>query len=50
VATAQEADRIVVLQDGMIAQMGTHEELCAQEGLYARIVEIQGRMIEGELA
>jgi ATP-binding cassette subfamily B protein len=50
VATAQEADRIVVLQDGMISQMGTHEQLCAQEGLYARIVEIQGRMIEGELA
>jgi ATP-binding cassette subfamily B protein len=50
VATAQEADRIVVLQDGKISQMGTHEQLCAQEGLYARIVEIQGRMIEGELA
>lgn len=50
VATAQEADRIVVLQDGKISQMGSHAELCAQEGLYARIVEIQGRMIEGELA
>ena len=50
VATAQAADKIVVLQDGGVAQMGTHAELIKQEGLYARIVEIQGRMIEGEAA
>jgi len=50
VATAQAADQIVVLQDGGVAQMGTHAELSQQEGLYARIVEIQGRMIEGEAA
>jgi len=50
VATAQAADQIVVLQDGGVAQMGTHSELVKQEGLYARIVEIQGRMIEGEAA
>ncbi len=50
VATAQAADQIVVLQDGKVAQMGTHAELSKQEGLYARIVEIQGRMIEGEAA
>ncbi|KAF0223622.1 MAG: ATP-binding cassette subfamily B [Erysipelotrichaceae bacterium] len=50
VATAQAADQIVVLQEGGVAQMGTHDELSKQEGLYARIVEIQGRMIEGEAA
>jgi len=50
VATAQAADKIVVLQDGGVAQMGTHAQLVQQEGLYARIVEIQGRMIEGEAA
>ncbi len=50
VATAQAADKIVVLQEGKVSQMGTHAELIKQEGLYARIVEIQGRMIEGEVA
>jgi ATP-binding cassette subfamily B protein len=50
VATAQAADQIVVLQEGGVAQIGTHSELVKQEGLYARIVEIQGRMIEGEAA
>ncbi len=49
VATAQAADKIVVLQEGKVSQMGTHAELIKQEGLYARIVEIQGRMIEGEV-
>lgn len=50
VATAQAADKIIVLQDGGVAQMGTHAQLVKEEGLYARIVEIQGRMIEGEAA
>jgi len=50
VATAEAADQIVVLQDGKVAQMGTHTQLVKEEGLYARIVEIQGRMIEGEAA
>ncbi|MFA5235718.1 MAG: ABC transporter ATP-binding protein [Bacilli bacterium] len=45
VATAKDADRIVVLEDGHIAQLGTHEELLKTEGLYRRIYDIQTRMV-----
>jgi len=47
VATAQEADHIVVLQNGCVTQQGTHSELVNQEGLYKRIVDIQSQMILG---
>jgi ATP-binding cassette subfamily B protein len=39
--TLAQADRIVVLEDGRIADMGTHEELIARPGLYRRIWDIQ---------
>lgn len=41
VSSAKKADMIIVLQDGHVAQMGTHEELMKEEGLYHRIYEIQ---------
>ena len=40
-STIQNADLIVVLRDGCIVEMGTHAELCAQKGLYEKLVAHQ---------
>jgi ATP-binding cassette subfamily B protein len=47
IASAQNADKIIVLQEGQVTQIGTHASLSLEEGLYKRIVEIQNAMIEG---
>jgi len=40
-STVSAADKIIVLDKGRIVQMGTHEELIRQEGLYRRMGEEQ---------
>ncbi|MEM9795199.1 MAG: ABC transporter transmembrane domain-containing protein [Pseudomonadota bacterium] len=40
-ATVKQADRIIVMQDGRIAAEGTHDQLVAQDGLYARLARLQ---------
>ncbi|WP_269516188.1 ABC transporter transmembrane domain-containing protein [Brevundimonas subvibrioides] len=42
-ATVLRADRIVVMEDGAVVETGTHHELVARGGLYARLAELQFR-------
>ncbi len=45
-STVRSADNIVVLDNGVIREMGTHEQLMMLDGLYCKLYTIQGRMDE----
>ncbi|MEM2906436.1 MAG: ABC transporter ATP-binding protein [Candidatus Bathyarchaeia archaeon] len=49
-STVRGADKIVVLENGQVAESGTHEELLARNGLYARLYYTQLTEGRGELA
>lgn len=40
-STIRKAHRIIVLQKGEIAEIGSHAELIAQKGIYAKMIEMQ---------
>jgi len=40
-ATVRSADRIIVMDEGEIVEQGSHAELSAQKGLYARLAKLQ---------
>ena len=40
-STIEQADRIVVLEGGRLAESGTKEELVAQGGIYAQMLQVK---------
>ncbi len=45
-STIREADKVVVMQQGRIVEMGTHDELLAQRGYYYSLYSMQWRSEE----
>ncbi len=40
-STIRDADNILVLKEGIVAEQGTHEELLARGGIYAELYRVQ---------
>ncbi len=45
-STIAEADKILVIEDGRIAELGTHEELLQMDGLYRKLYDVQFSLLE----
>jgi ABC-type multidrug transport system fused ATPase/permease subunit len=46
-STIRDADRIVVLEHGRVAEIGTHDDLLADDGVYASLVKHQTSLAPG---
>jgi subfamily B ATP-binding cassette protein MsbA len=42
-STIRNADRIIVIEDGKVRQIGTHEELIGEEGIYRKLYHMHAR-------
>jgi len=43
-STLKRADRLVVIEDGKVAEFGTHEELMEKKGTFFNLVELQSKL------
>jgi ATP-binding cassette subfamily B protein len=43
-STLRNADRLFVIEKGELAEMGTHEALIEQDGIYAKLCRMQTRL------
>ena len=46
IASVQDADKIIVLDEGRITDVGTHEELMAKSDIYRDVFESQKKGVE----
>ena len=43
-STLKRANRLVVIEDGKVAELGTHEELMEKKGVFHNLVQLQSRL------
>jgi ATP-binding cassette subfamily B protein len=42
-STVRQADKIVIIEDGKLSEIGTHRELLKEDGTYARLFKLQAK-------
>ena len=47
--TVENADKVVVLADGYVAEQGTPDELFKKDGLYKHMVQLQSESMDWSL-
>ncbi|GAA0738847.1 ABC transporter ATP-binding protein [Clostridium oceanicum] len=49
ISTVKEADQIIVMNDGKIDEVGTHDKLILKEGIYKRFIDIRQKSLRWQV-